>query len=209
MIIDSRAGLAKIMSTERRRKQMEKMAQEAAIKANHKPRQRIVAGVLSIVGVLGTAFTLIELRPQFSVDMVDPPNKSQAYVVPVKIKNTGYLPVDINLAGYCDDYETESGHLSYLLLTDNGWKEGVLERGESKTITLQLSRFFGKPRKADLALVVNYKTYGIFRSRAVFRFVGRFGKGYGDGWYWFEEPSAEIRKNVDKIMARFPYLVDK
>jgi hypothetical protein len=195
------------MSKERRQKQAARLKCESAAKEGRKPWWKRVGVIIgALVGVIGMTIGLIELRPQFAVTTVNPPFEPQPYLIPLKITNTGYLSEEISLTGYLEDYKTDSMSLGKMLIIKKAgaWHGGVLGRGESQSIVLELLKGFGEPEYADMALVVDYKTFG-FPSRDVFRFQGVYSKkNASGGWYWLAEPSSGIRKNVDDTMRRFP-----
>ena len=191
------------MSQERRRKQMERMAQEAVAKAIRKPLWKKIIAVGSAVLAVVSAVTVIELRTQIKVVPVAPRIKSEPFEVPFEITNEGYLPVKVKVFGYCQTYDTETYHFEKTLTKDFGWKGGILGPKESETIVINLLPFYGNPTKADLAIALNYKSFGM-HSRDVHRFIGRYDRS----WYWNSGPSSAIRKDLDVKAKQFWFLTE-
>ncbi len=191
------------MSEERRRKQMERMAKEAVAKAIRKPLWKKIIGVGSAVLAVVSAVTVIELRTQIKVVPVAPQIKSEPFEVPFEITNEGYLPVKVKVFGYCQTYDTDSYHFEKTLTKDFAWKGGILGPKESETIVIRLVPFFGYPRRADLAIAINYKSFGV-HSRDVHRFVGHYDRS----WYWLSAPSSAIRKDLDEKAKQFGFITE-
>jgi hypothetical protein len=130
-------------------------------------------------------------------------HKSERFNVPFEITNDGYLPVKVQVFSYLQSYDSVNFHLEKSLMKDFGWKGGTLQPREKETVIVHFLDGFGSPRKADLAIALNYKTFGV-ACRAVHRFVGQ----YEGSWYWLSEPSSAIRKDLDEKAKQYSWMTE-
>jgi hypothetical protein len=155
---------------------------------------------LTIAGVLLTAVGLIGLWPSLTVVPGAPFDPEQPFSVPFKITNSGYLPIR-NLKTHCYVHRVSAGKLTAAcnLLSDKSWNTAHLARSESITIITSFIDAPRHPAEADLAIVLDHNAFGIpfINLRNIFRFVGRFRAT----WQWLQQPSSEIKGEVDKLMS--------
>jgi hypothetical protein len=81
---------------------------------------------------------------------------------------------------------------------DPGWNRFELDRGESKTIIVNLYdqiKPLGRPTAADIVVVIDYRPFAYFPHlfRSYFRFTG----AYIDNWQWLAQPSGPIQADAD------------
>lgn len=154
---------------------------------------------LTILGILITAVGLVALRPQLSVSPSDSIERSQPFSAPFKVSNIGLLALhNVKIHVYIHRVEVGPMTATRSVVGNKEWAVDKLERGESKTIISNFVHAPMPPRKADIAIVVDYNATGIplKRLRRVFRFVG----AYVDVWQWLQQPSDDIRADVDAMI---------
>jgi hypothetical protein len=156
--------------------------------------------VPTILGLVLAAASLITglvfLRPQMTVSPQEPLERSQPFSVPFRITNAGYLALHITMVN-CYFEHVEVGQLTEDQSDEHSpsWDDRTLERQEPETVICYLVHAPTPPKKADIAIVVDYHPYGIpfFTFRRYFRFVGE----YIDNWQWLGQPSGPIQSNAD------------
>ena len=155
--------------------------------------------ILTILGLILTIAGLITLRPQLVVSPNEPLEHDQPFSVPFKVTNTGIAVIrDVRIMFYIHSVRAE--HLTVKDLLVHNKLINDLDRGESRTLTCKLAKMGEFPKEADIAVVVDYKAWGVpfWPMRRVFRFTGI----YGDAWQWLPQPSQDIRDAVDAAIDR-------
>jgi hypothetical protein len=157
-----------------------------------------VATVLGLaIGAVG-ALGAIELRPQLSVSPQSEIEKAQPFSAPFRITNAGYLSLYIeNVTIYVHNMEYEGFRSQHATSNDPAWDNFTLDRGESKTIVYYVARAPVPPKHADMAIVVDYRFFGITWRRP-FRFVG----AYVDNWQWLPQPAGDIEAKLNTEVDR-------
>jgi hypothetical protein len=120
--------------------------------------------------------------------------------VPFKITNTGLLAIrNVTICCYIHHVKVGPVTVKSSLIGQPDWSIEELGRGESKTIIGRLIQAPMMPSEADIAIVIDYKAFGVpFATlRRAFRFIGQ----YGTTWQWLPQPSADIRADIDERIS--------
>jgi hypothetical protein len=148
--------------------------------------------ILSAVGLLG----LVVLRPQLQVSPLPQLDPRQAFSAPFRIINNGTLPATISLVT-CYLHEAKYPGLTVSRQTgqQSAWNGGTLSGGGSQAIVCKMVGSPEFPTKADMAVVIDYRAFGIPHTfRQYSRFVGETDKT----WEWLDKPTTDdFRKAAD------------
>jgi hypothetical protein len=152
--------------------------------------------ILGIVGAVG----IIELRPQITVSPQEAIDKSQPFSIPFRITNSGYFSFYVDrVFCYLHSVKAEGVSVDKGTFHDPSWNRFELDRGESKTIIVNLYdqiKPLGRPNAADIAILIDYRPFAYFSHsfRSYFRFTG----AYVDNWQWLAQPSSPIHADADR-----------
>lgn len=156
----------------------------------------VIGIIISVAGLV----SLVELRPQLEIEPLLETVESQPYSVPFRIRNTGYLTLEIR-QHYC--YVSEASYPKNDVYTGgnivsppSGEPSTWLERQGSATVFCRFLKYPSLPTKADLVEIVDYRTWLIPHTfRHYVRFVGDSGKE----WQWLEQPVDDaMRRTIDE-----------
>jgi hypothetical protein len=184
------------MSKERRRKQIERM-----VKAEFDARQR-TPWWRSAWGFLGISLTaivglVITFTPKFSITPGPSLIQNEPFSVPFKITNEGYTSETINVISLLYEVQMQRLKVDGTLYKATDWDGQILERGDSKTIRINLERGMGIPASAVIGIRITCTEFGL-RHVKVYQFEGK----YGDNWQWWPQPTSDdLLKRFDKVLA--------
>jgi hypothetical protein len=158
----------------------------------------LAIGAVGALGVVG----IIELRPQIAVSPQESIEKSQPFLTPFRIDNTGYLSFHINrVICYAREVTVGSIDMGDNISTNSEWDNHEIDRADGETVICKFVRFGSMPSATDMAVVVDYSApfMALSPPRRYFRFKG----AYVDNWQWTKQPAdEEFRKSADSTIAR-------
>jgi hypothetical protein len=150
------------MSEERRRKQMERMAHEAAARFNPKPLRK------SSWGIVATAITLVAVfitfYPRPSVAVADEKSRTEPFNVVIALTNNNVIPLrKVRVWLDCHDIETVGGEIKTFEFSSVLWQARALKVNDRRDINLD-SAFSVPPafiERANISVRVEYQPWFI------------------------------------------------
>lgn len=157
--------------------------------------------LLSVLGLILSALTLLELRPQLSIRLDQELESGQPLSVPIRLENVGYLAFYVDRA-FLYVHHAKAGGMN---VTDGmesppDWGGFDLDQAQGKSIVSHYLRMSVPLDEADIIVVIDVKPgkHFPFSMRHYFRFTRFDGPQIGP-WVWMMQPiSAELVARIDR-----------